>query len=187
MNVDKWCQAMGTRGAVLGDGLERKLGLLSVGEPREGQGRGRFRVGTRAKVNASAPTLREKLWKGRFWLQELCLPRITPVTGSGSFYSTLYSALPSSSASQETVTRGMKTLTSSAPTAPLVSTTIHTTPAAASRARATMGSAALSCPRQRRWCAITVPRASPVRPPAYCLCATNSHEWLLVYTVSREF
>lgn len=92
MNVDKWCQATGTRGAVLGDGLERKLGLLSVGEPREGQGRGRFRVGTRAKVNASALTLWGKLWKGRFWLRELCL-HASPLVQEVD-HSTLLSSLP---------------------------------------------------------------------------------------------
>ena len=74
--------------------------------------------------------------------------------------------LHSSSASQEIVIQGMKTLTSSVPTAPLVSTTTRVTPAAASPARVAMGSAAPWCPRQRRWCAITVPTASLVRPAA---------------------
>lgn len=47
------------------------------------------------------------------------------------------------SASQETVIQGMKTLTSSVPTVPLVSTMIRMTPAAANRAPVTMGSAVL--------------------------------------------
>lgn len=43
---------------------------------------------------------------------------------------------------QEIVTQGMKTLTSSVPTAPLVSTMTPATPAAASHAPVAMGSAA---------------------------------------------
>lgn len=50
--------------------------------------------------------------------------------------------LHSSSASQEIVTQGMKILTLSVPTAPLASTTIRMTPAAASLAPVAMGSAA---------------------------------------------
>ena len=50
--------------------------------------------------------------------------------------------LHSSFASQETVIQGTKTLTSSVPTAPSVSTTTRTTPAAASPAPVAMASAA---------------------------------------------
>lgn len=138
----------------------------------------RFGVGAGAKVNARAPDALGKASERKVWVKELCLPRIAHITGSTLVYPAPFSALPSASASQETVIQGMKTSTSSVPTAPSGSTTTHTTPAAASRVPATMGSAALSCRRQRRWCAITVPTGSRVRPPACWPCADtrNSRE-----------
>lgn len=137
----------------------------------------RFRVGTRAKVNASAQIPWGKLRERKVVVIKLCLPHIIHIPGSVLFYPAHLAALHSSSGSQETVIQGMKILTSSVPTAPLVSTTIHTTLAAASRVPATMGSAALLCRRQKRWCAIIVPTGSPVRPPAApVLDAMNSHE-----------
>lgn len=115
--------------------------------PQHGSVRGRcrfpamFRVGTRAKVNASAPRRGGKLQKGRLWATEPWPPTSLYCRKCQVLLCSCL-RLPSSSASQGTVTRGMRILTSGVPTAPLVSTMIRTTPEAASRAPVATGSAA---------------------------------------------
>lgn len=135
-----------------GEGRGRGPGAQCEAKERRERGRVRgrcrfsamFRVGTMAKVDASAPTRGGKLQKGRLWVLSSDPPRppTSPYRRKCRVLPCSCLRLHSSSASQGTVTQGMKVLTSGVPTAPLVSTMIRTTPEAASRAPVATGSAA---------------------------------------------